>query len=414
MSSFEPVAPVAGTRRPFDAANWADQFRLSFLWFSGNALWEALLTVLLPLLVLQAVGESRKVVALSLIAMLGTLLASVVHPLAGWLSDGTRSRFGRRRPYVLGGGVLAVAATVWLGFTRGYTELIVAVLGLQFAYNVAIAAYQAYIPEVVPDAGRGKASGFQGLMSSLGALVGAIGAALLVRPASYHWMLLFLAVLLAAGVAVTVFGLPEGRMPPPRPEVRLGTRNYANLVWVMVTRALVMLGFYTLLTYLAYYLHDVLRLPHAIQDTSYIVAITILSASAVTLWCGRWSDRVGRRAIVSVAGVAMGVGSLAFLAVHGFWPVCAVGALFGAGYGAYISVDWALATDVLPDASGVARDMGVWGLAITVPQMLAPALAGGVFLLLPQQTVAYRAVFMLAGLYALVGSGLVWRIRGVR
>ena len=414
MSGFEPAAPVAGTRRPFDPGNWVDQFRLSFLWFSGNALWEALLTVLLPLLVLQAVGEARKVVALSLIAMVGTLLASVVHPLTGWLSDATRSRFGRRRPYVLGGGALAVAATAWLGFTRGYTELIVTVLALQFAYNVAIAAYQAYIPEVVPETERGKASGFLGLMSSLGALVGAIGAALLVRPASDRWMLFFLAVLLAAGVAVTVFGLPEGHMPPPRPEVRRGARNYGNLVWVIVTRALVMLGFYTLLTYLAYYLHDVLRLPNYVQATSYVVALTILSASAVTLWCGRWSDRVGRRGIVSVAGGAMGVGSLAFLAVRGYWPVCAVGALFGAGYGAYISVDWAMATDVLPNAAGVARDMGVWGLAITVPQMLAPALAGGLFLLLPQQALAYRAVFVLAGLYALVGSALVWRIRGVR
>ncbi len=413
MGTVERATPSAA-RRPFDPGSWADQFRLSFLWFSGNALWEALLTVLLPLLVLQAVGEARKVVALSLIAMVGTLLASVVHPLAGWLSDGTRSRFGRRRPYVLGGGALAVAATAWLGFTRGYTELIVAVLALQFAYNVAIAAYQAYIPEIVPETGRGKASGFQGLMSSLGALAGAIGAALLVRPASYHWMLLFLALLLAAGVLVTVLGVPEGRMPPPPPEVRHTARNYGNLVWVIVTRALVMLGFYTLLTYLAYYLHDVVHLPHYIQATSYVVAVTILAASAVTLWCGRLSDRVGRRAIVSAAGLAMACGSLAFLAVRGFWPVCAVGALFGAGYGAYISVDWAMATDVLPDSAGVARDMGIWGLAITVPQMLAPALAGAVFLLLPRQAFAYQVVFVLAGLYAVVGSALVWRVRGVR
>lgn len=409
---------IAPLDRPFDPTRLSDQVRLSFMWFAGSALWEAVLTVILPLLVLRDVPDARKAVALSLLATVGTLLASVVHPVAGWASDVTRTPLGRRRPYLITGGIVAAAGLVWMASGHGYAELVAAILLLQLGYNVAIAAYQAYIPEISPAEGRGKASGFLGLMSSLGALVGAIGAVFLVHGDTYRVMLALLAALLIVAVAVTVWGLPEALPPPVSPRLPSGERRrtagYRDFVWVVITRALVMLAFYTLLTYLAYYLRDVAGLAHYTTDTSYVVATTILAAAASTLWAGRRSDAVGRRAIVCGAGVLMGLAATGFLLVRGLPAILAVGLVFGLGYGAYISVDWALVTDVLPDPAGIARDMGLWGLAITVPQVLAPVIAGVVFLLLPHSRAAYLWIFGLTGIYALVGSALVWQVRGVR
>jgi len=416
-----PALPTLGRgrTRAFHPERLSDQLRLSFLWFAGNALWEAVLTVILPFLVLQDVGDARKAVALSLLSTVGTLLASIVHPLAGWASDATRTRFGRRRPYLLAGGIVAAVGLIWMAVGRGYAELVAAILLLQLGYNVAVAAYQAYIPEIAPAEGRGKASGFLGLMSSVGALLGAIGAAVLVHGSTYRFLLAFLAALLLAAIAVTIWGLPEAppveRTAPPAVAER-GTRlgRYRDFLWVVVTRALVMLAFYTLLTYLAYYLQDVQHLANYATDTSYVVAVTILAAAGSTLWAGRRSDAVGRRAIVCGAGALMGVAAAGFLFVHGLVPILVVGAVFGVGYGAYLSVDWALISDVLPDAAGIARDMGIWGLAITVPQVLAPLIAGAFFLLLPGGTAAYSWIFGLTCIYALVGSALVWQVRGVR
>ncbi len=403
--------------RPFDPARLSDQLRLSVMWFAGNALWEAVLTVILPLLVLRAVGDVRKAVALSVLATLGTLLASIVHPIAGWASDVTRTPFGRRRPYLVVGGIVSVVGLVWMAVGRGYGELVAAVLILQLGYNVALAAYQAYIPELAPPTGRGRASGFLGLMSSVGALVGAIGAVFLVHGDTYPFMLIFLALLLVGALGITVWGLPEADpLPRTAPAPTSGParpQGYRDFLWVVITRALVMLAFYTLLTYLAYYLKDVAHLANYTTDTSYVVAVTILAASGSTLWAGRRSDTVGRRAIVSVAGGLMGLGAAGFLLVHGLTAILGIGVLFGLGYGAYISVDWALVTDTLPDPSGIARDMGFWGLAITVPQVLAPVIGGLFFLLLPHGTVAYSWIFGLTCLYALVGSALVWQVRGV-
>ncbi len=398
--------------RSFDPARLSDQVRLSFMWFAGNALWEAVLTVVLPLLVLRDVGDARKAVALSLLATVGTLLASVVHPIAGWASDVTRTPFGRRRPYLVAGGIASAVGLVWMAVGSGYAELVAAVLVLQLGYNVALAAYQAYIPEISPADGRGHASGFLGLMSSLGALVGAI---FLVHGDTYRVMLALLAALLLAAVAVTVWGLPEALpVPPPPPGRQHRAVAYRDFLWVVITRALVMLAFYTLLTYLAYFLNDVIHLAHYTTDTSYVVAVTILAAACATLWFGRRSDVVGRRAIVSGAGALMGLAAVGFLFLRSLPGILAVGLVFGLGYGAYISVDWALVTDVLPDPSGIARDMGFWGLAITVPQVLAPVVGGAVFLLLPGSNVAYMWIFGLTGIYALVGSALVWQVRGVR
>lgn len=406
---------AAGERgRPtFDPARLSDQLRLSALWFAGNALWEAVLTVILPLLVLHAVGNARKAVALSLLTALGTLLASAVHPLAGWASDVTRTRFGRRRPYLAAGGAVGVAGLLWLAFGQGYGQLLAAVLVLQLGYNVALAAYQAYIPEVAPAGGRGRASGFLGLMSSLGALLGAIGAVLLVHGGTYRFMLGLLALLYAAAIAVTTFGLPEAPPVPSRPQ-GLPPGSYRDFLWVAGTRALVMLAFYTVLTYLAYYLKDVLRLPGYTLDTSVVVGVTILAATLSTLSVGRRSDVLGRRAIVSAAGTLMGLAAAGFLLARDLPAVLGVALVFGLGYGAYISVDWALVTDVLPDPAGVARDMGFWGLAITVPQVLAPMIAGAIFFAFHGRVAAYSWIFGLTGVYALVGSALVWQVRQVR
>ena len=422
------MALVAGVRRGprggargFHAERLGDQLRLAGLWFAGNAVWEALTSVLLPFLVLRAVGDVRKAVALSLLTVLGTALASVVHPLAGWASDTTRSRWGRRRPYLLAGGVLSAVALVGMALETGYVQLLACVLVLQFAYNVATAAYQAYIPELAPRGGRGRASGFMGLMSSVGALVGAIGSLYLVHGTTYRLMLAVLAALLLGGICLTVWGLPEApalaavpRRAPARP-VAARLARYRDFIWVVVTRGLVMLAFYTLLTYLAYYIKDVAGMSNYVAASSEVVAVTILAAALCTLWAGRRSDAVGRRAIVCAAGVLMGLGAIAFLLVRGLMPLLAVGAVFGLGYGAYVSVDWALVTDVLPDPSALARDMGFWGLATTVPQVVAPVIAGAVFLLVPAGgAAAYHWIFGATCLYALAGSALVWQVRSVR
>ena len=96
--------------------------------------------------------------------------------------------------------------------------------------------------------------------------------------------------------------------------------------------------------------------------------------------------------------------------------VFAVGALFGLGYGAYQAVDWALVVDVLPGDVSAGRDMGIWHVAIVLPQVLAPAATG--FTLNGLKPVSllfgYGVVFVITAAWFVLGTVFVRRVRGAR
>ncbi len=93
------------------------------------------------------------------------------------------------------------------------------------------------------------------------------------------------------------------------------------------------------------------------------------------------------------------------------WPL---GVIFGLGYGAYMSVDLALAVDALPSHHDAGKDLGLWSMASTLPAVLAPVLGSAVIFLagLAGQTASgYRAVFGLATVFLALGAGFVLKVR---
>jgi MFS family permease len=106
---------------------------------------------------------------------------------------------------------------------------------------------------------------------------------------------------------------------------------------------------------------------------------------------------------------------------HQYFASLIIGAIFGLGYGAYTSVDWALATDVLPNMDDAAKDMGIWHIALTIPQLLAVPVAG-VLLDWGQQAgqsaglpnLGYSIVFGTSIVYFVLGTVFVSRVRKAR
>jgi MFS family permease len=384
---------------------------LAAYWFATNFLWTAMLTVLLPTEVLRLVPETAKATAIGNLSAAGAALAVVVHPLAGALSDRCRSPWGRRRPFFLAGNAVALVVLVLMAFVGTYRALLLAVLGLQLASNVALAPYQALIPDLVPEGERGLASGYMGLMSLGGTICSLALAAVFVHPGHTRPFYPWLWAVMAAGTAVTLARVPEGE--GPRPEGSLWRtlwvplRRYPDFWWVFLTRGLVMLAFYTVLAFLEYYLKDVLGLRDYVGATALLSGLTVVVAAAVTLQAGAFSDRVGRRVLVAASGLLMGLAAAAFLLVRSFPLALACGALFGVAYGTYTSVDWALAVDVLPAGSrSAAKDLGIWSVAITLPQVLAPAVGGRLI-----AHAGYAAAFGWAAACAVAGSLLIGRVR---
>ncbi|MGE5335367.1 MAG: MFS transporter [Nitrososphaerota archaeon] len=191
--------------------------------------------------------------------------------------------------------------------------------------------------------------------------------------------------------------------------------RYANFRWVFLTRGFVMLGLALFMTYIEYYFARVAQRTDFVQATAAVAILSLFGAVASTLLMGIVSDRIGRRVpIVSVASVLMAAAALIFVVAPGETPLWPLGILFGLGYGAYMSVDVALAVDALPSLQSAGRDLGMWSMASTLPGVIAPVLGSAVILLasaIGETAYGYRGAFALATIFLILGAVLVLKVR---
>ena len=366
----------------------------------------------------QDIDPARKTIALGLVTAVGALVAVLVGPLAGALSDATPSRFGRRRPWIAGGALLGCAGLALLSGQHGLIGVTLGWCVAQAGLNALQAGLSAAVPDRVPVLQRGLVSGWVGLTQSLGVVVGvALVTEIITGQVSGY---------LATGVLVVLTALPMTlRHPdPPVPKDQLPKfkahllvaafhfpfRQYPDFAWAWGTRFLVQLGNALGTLYLLYFLRD--RVKYSDPDSGLLILILVYTATTLftVVIGGVLSDRSGRRKpAVIFSGYTMAAAAL-LLAFWETWTaaiVCA--AILGLGYGVYLSVDQALITQVLPSAEDRAKDLGILNIASSAPQVLGPALAAPIVTYLG----GYPSLYMSVAVVTVLGSYLVTRIRGV-
>jgi MFS family permease len=409
------------------------QVTLSALWLGLNFQSSALLPIVVPAQVLLlvdrgAVASSRQALAVSAISFGAAVIAIVVTPLAGAASDRMRSRFGRRRQLIVAGVLLALVGQAALAASTFLFLFIAGLVIVAIAANVVTAAYQGLLPDMVKVTQRGAASGWLGFMTLIGSVGSLAAAGALLGNVSpgpglaaevSHGALLFYslsALVLALSAAVTVLGIEERPAPsgPARPWMELLRHQPFRIVFA--ARALVMIGLTLFLTYIEYYLAATNGATAFVGATVAIALLALFGALSSSLALGIASDRVPRVRIVIAANLAMAAAAWIFVFAPAQFPLAPLGILFGLGYGAYLSVDWALAIDSLPGQASSARDLGIFTVSINLPSLIAPALGGVVIVLANVAgigTLGYRLVFSLAAISLLLGVVVIRRLRVV-
>lgn len=399
-------------------------FYLSLYWFSINFHWGALLTVVIPAEVLRFVSDAEKARYLGLVFFAGAFIAMVTQPIIGAVSDRSGSAWGRRRPYILVGGLVNCVVLLGMAYSPRLSWFIVAFLLVQFFNNVSGAAYQALIPDLVPEDQRGMASGLMGVMTMLGTIISLGLAGFMVGQGHrvlFYWVVVGV---ILVGMLVTMVKVKETPYRFQEPFVLrqflasfwVSPRQFPDFAWLWISRVLIFLGFYTLLNFLEYYLKDVTGLTRFVEATTGVGAAVMVGAAVSTFFSGWLSDRIGRRIIVFIAGMLMGITALVFLTGPAYQAILGIAVVFGLGYGAFISVDWALAVDVLPSAQSAGKDMGIWGISVTLPQVIAPLIGGQVLYYFHPLGGhwEYKLLYLIAFIYFLAGSLGIWKIRKAR
>jgi MFS family permease len=188
-------------------------------------------------------------------------------------------------------------------------------------------------------------------------------------------------------------------------------RRHPDFAWAFGGRVMVNVGNALGTTYLLYFFTDALHLPD--PDTALLVttAIYLVCTLLATFAGGTLSDRTGRRRVfVAVAALLQSVAAVLLVVRPALSTAEVAAAFIGAGYGAFLAVDQALVTQVLPDAGSRAKDLGIMNVGNNAPQALAPVAAAGII----SSPGGYGTLFAAAGLCSVVGAVMVHRIRGVR
>ncbi|MGH3095053.1 MAG: MFS transporter [Streptosporangiales bacterium] len=392
---------------------WTTRFTL--VWFGLWMAWLVPIQLVLPDR-LNAIDHVHRIRDFGLINGAVGVAAIITLPVFGALCDRTTSRVGRRRVWVLGGVVVFALGLVLAGLQTDWLALAGCWVLASLGNNMMSAGLTAVIADEVPDAQRGLISGAVYGPQSVGIVVGLLA----VQGLGSTWRFVALAgglVLFALPFLLRYRGLAPGRAAP-RLSLRMivagmwvSPRSHPDFAWGFGGRLLVNLGNALGTTELLFFLRDGLEVPD--PDASLLeLTLVYLAFTVVSTYVGGiLSDRSGRRRVfVACASCLQAIAALLLAAVPSMTVALVAAALLGAGYGAFMSVDQALITAVLPDANDRAKDLGLMNIGSVGPQTFAPLL-GGVFI---TALGGYPALFGAAGVATLLGAAMVYRIRSVR
>jgi MFS family permease len=406
--------------RPAAALPLQQLITLSIYWFGIVLIWGGLNKIIVPTMIGDLPGgEENLGVLMALVVTVGVIAPIFIQPTIGTISDYTVTRWGRRKPYIVIGTLLDVLFLVGLATSQTYVSLVAFYFLLQLSSNFAQGPFQGYVPDLVPPRQVALASGLMGTMIVLGTIAGVGIATLGLSTGLLVAATISLGIVEALTMVILVATVREGRSAPARTTSWLGVARSAwgtdilqqrSVLWLLVVR-LLFLGAYAATSLALPYFQRVHGMTESEAATTVLIGTGIagVTTALAAIPGARLSDRFGRREMIWAAAViaAIGLSGVAFaptplVAIASFVP-------FGIGMGTFLSVDWALMTDVIPKHTS-GRYMGILNAGTAMAEPVYLLVAGPLALdlvarLLGAPSAGARAA-MLVGVVFLVGAAL--------
>ncbi|KQO96609.1 MFS transporter [Leifsonia sp. Leaf264] len=385
------------------------------------ATYSGLVAMLLPNQVL-AIDPDNKVSNLAIVTTTSFIFTLFAQPIVGAFSDRTRSKLGRRAPWMIIGAAVGAIFLVGLGSLTSILWIAVFWVVIQVSLNALQGPMTAIVPDRFPRERRGVASAMVGIGTMVGGTAGVIVAATLASNVGLGYTVFGVAVLVVTLVYVLVnrdYSSKDAVHPPFSWRAFLSgfwidPRTNPDFAWAFAARFLFILGYFVVFAFQLYILTDYIGLPVGEANGTMVplsLAGMVTTVVAVVI-AGAWSDRIGRRKVfIYAATVFMVIGLLMPLLMPSVTGMLVMAAINGFGFGLYMASDTALMTEVLP-GGGVAagKDLGILNVATNIPQAMSPAIAG----LLIGSLGGYPALFIFGMVSVILAAVALIPIKSVR
>jgi MFS family permease len=380
---------TSGSGRPTVQLAVSQLIRISLFWLGLTAIDAVVNAAIQTRVRFDGLAEPGTVgTSLAIIAASQFIFSVAVQPTVGAISDYTESRWGRRKPYIVVGALFDAVFLVGIATANSMIALIAFVILLSLSTNTARGPFQGYVPDLVPDKQVGMASSMVGLFQVLGNVLGFLLGGLALSRGSVEAAVFAIAVIEVGTMLSVVLRVPKG--PPAKPRNGRSWFSIAaetwgtdilrerSYIWLLISRLFILMGGAALLNFmLSNYLPDTHGLTEEQTGAAFIPMLglaTIMSLLAIVP-ASRLSDRIGRKPVIYACS-AIGAIGLGMIALAPNLVVATIGAgLFGASQGTFLSVDWALMTDIIPKASS-GRYMGLSNVVTASSTTIAVIIGG--------------------------------------
>jgi len=364
----------------------------------------------------------NKVAVLGLVGAVAAVAAVVTQPIWGMLSDRTRSRMGRRVPWILGGVAGLSLAFLGLASVSSVALIVVFAALVSLFYSMITGPLSAIVPDRTPVARRGVFSALGSLGIFVGGLLGVVVASQFVATITVGFVVMA-ALVLVGGIPFAIFLRDRKFEAMDAPHERVSwaetlkgffvdPRKHPDFFWAFIARLVLIVGYWSIVSFQLYILDDYIGLGLEGANKLFPVTTGILAVGIIVALvpAGILSDKIGRRKpFVIVASVIVAVSAVIPIfspTVPGALIAVAVG---GIGFGIYLAVDQALMTQVLPNSTDAGKDLGVLNIAQAGGQVVAPLVASLVI-----GIAGYPVLYGFAAVMAILAAVAIVPIKSVR
>jgi MFS family permease len=350
-------------------------FVLNAYWIGLSFMWNSLHVTILPAVLLNYVPSTQKNTWLGLLTFFGLILAMVIQPLSGALSDKWSSRIGRRRPFIWFGTLGDLLFLGILAFAGGLPALFIGYLGLQIVSNIAHGPVQGLLPDEVPADQLGIASGIKTSFDMFGIIISSLlmGSLIASENADPTKSVLTIIAFMVVFGGITLLGSRERSASTVKPKPVKWKELWKNVFnfkaggekgyWQLIfSRFLYLVGIYGFQSFAQYFIRDKFPEQDAVSFVQFVMGAFVIVLIIFSVLAGWLGDKYGRKRIHIISGFIGAAGAILLIFANTPTQLIAYGAVMGVGLGIFMSTNWAMANQMSSGAEA-GKYMGLTNLA---------------------------------------------------